>query len=449
MHILITGAGSLALAAAEKFVKESHNIVLVDNDPQKVEYVANLIDCQTVLGSASSLATLREAGIERADMLLALTNDDHVNIITGLMAKEYNIPVKIAKISEREFYSPNHILQLRTKGIFDLMISPEKAAADEITRLFEAPLASDYCFISNNRGAIVATLIEADHPFIGKKLSQLQSIDATLTHLKIVAIDRNNDTLIATSDLEIEVGDTIYVTGNRPGVRLFAKSKSKNERKQIIIVGGNKLGFHVAKALETILPVKIIDPDRRRCEELSEKLTKAVVLNGSGTDTSLLKEEKIEHCQAIICLSSDEESNILVGLVGKSLGAEKALCLTQQQHYSKLVSKLGVDATINPRSAAIAEITRFVRKGQVAQVVSFKSNNCEAIEFIVTKDAKITLCPISELEFPEEALIGGLVRGGSYKIPTGTTQIMSGDHVIVFTMPEHIASIEKYFTNEI
>ncbi|MCO4782557.1 MAG: Trk system potassium transporter TrkA [Candidatus Cloacimonetes bacterium] len=448
MHILITGAGSLALAAAEKFVKENHNIVLVDNDPQKVEYVSNLIDCQTILGSASSLKTLREAGIERADMLLALTNDDHVNIITGLMAKEYNISKKIAKISDREFYNPNHILQLRSKGIFDLMISPEKAAADEITRLFEAPRASDYCFIANNRGAIVATLIETDHPFIGKTLSQLQA-DGIGTHLMVVAIDRNNDTLIATSDLEIEVGDTIYVTGSRPMVRNFASLKSKNERKQIIIVGGNKLGFHVAKALETILPVKIIDPDRARCEVLAEKLTKAVVLNGSGTDTSLLKEEKIEHCQAIISLSSDEESNILVGLVGKSLGAEKALCLTQKQQYSKLVSKLGVDATINPRSAAIAEITRFVRKGQVAQVVSFKSNNCEAIEFVVTKDAKITLCPISELELPENVLIGGLVRGGTYKIPTGTTQIMSGDHVIVFTMPEHIASIEAYFSNEV
>ncbi|PCJ19098.1 MAG: Trk system potassium transporter TrkA [Candidatus Cloacimonadota bacterium] len=448
MHILITGAGSLALAAAEKFVKEDHNIVLIDNDPQKVEYVSNLIDCQTILGSASSLQTLREAGIEKADMLLALTNDDHVNIITGLIAKEYNIPVKIAKISEREFYDPNHILQLRTKGIFDLMISPEKAAADEITRLFEAPLASDYCFIANNRGAIVATLIESDHPFVGKKLSQLQN-DGIGTHLMIVAIDRGNDTLIATNDLEIFEGDTIYVTGARPMVRHFASLKSKKERKQIIIVGGNRLGFHVAKALETILPVKIIDPDRKRCEELAEKLTKAVVLNGSGTDTSLLKEEKIEHCQAIISLLNDEERNILVGLVGKSLGAEKALCLTQKQQYSKLVSKLGIDATINPRSAAIAEITRFVRKGQVAQVVSFKSNNCEAIEFIVTKDAKITESPISELELPKNVLIGGLVRGGTYKIPTGTTQIMSGDHVIIFTMPENIVSIEKYFSNEI
>lgn len=447
MHIVIAGAGTLGLGTAEKLVKENHEIVLIDNDPEKVEMVNNSIDCQTILDSCSSVRALRRAGIEKTDMLLALTNDDHVNIVTGMIAREFNVRIKIAKIGNPEFHEPDHTLQLRQNKIFDHIISPDKAAAEEIIRLFEMPLATDFNYFANQRAAIVAINIEEGHHLVGQKLSQLK--DEGIGSDKIIAaIDRGEDTIIPTEDVEILEGDIIYVAGSRSKISMFAREKSKSDSRQIIIVGGGHLSQSVAKALENILQVKIIESDYSECERLARELKKAMVLHGEGTDAGLLKAEKIDHCQAIISLTRDEESNILVGLLGKSLGAEKAFCLTQKQDYSKLVSKLGIDASISPRTAALSEITRYVRKGQVEKVIAFKANNAEAIEFITPVGSKITKAKIEDLDLPQNVLLGGIIRSGAYEVPIGSTTILPGDHVIIFTLPEQIHAVESFFAPE-
>lgn len=447
MHIVIAGAGTLGQGAVEKLAKENHELVLIDNDPAKIDRVSNSVDCQTVLANATSEVALRYAGIEKADMFLALTNNDHVNIISGMIAKEFNVPIKICKIGDPEFHNEDHILQLKRNRVFDLIISPDKAAADEIIRLFEMPVASDFNYFAKNKGAIVAVNIDEEHHFAGKLISELQD-EGIGTDKIIAAIDRDNGTIIPTEDMEIVVNDTIYVAGSRWVIRKFARERTHNDIRQIIIVGGGHLSLTVARELENILQVKIIESEFKRCEELAGQLSKAMVLHGDGTDAGLLKSEKIDHCQALISVTKDEESNILVGLLGKSLGAQKAFCLTQKQDYSKLVAKLGIDATISPRTAAISEITRFVRRGHVEKVISFKSNNAEAIEFIVPRGALITQNSINQLDLPPDVLIGGVVSGGAFKIPVGSTVIQPGDHVIVFALPEKISIAEKFFSND-
>lgn len=447
MHIVIAGAGTLGQGAVEKLAKENHELVLIDNDPAKIDRVSNSVDCQTVLACATSEKALRSAGIEKADMFLALTNDDNVNIVSGMIAREFNVPIKICKIGDPEFHNEDHILQLKRHKIFDLIISPDKAAADEIIRLFEMPVASDFNYFAKNKGAIVAVTIDKDHHFAGKYISELRN-EGIGTDKIIAAIDRDNGTLIPTEDLQILENDTIYVAGSRWVIRKFARERTQSDMRQIIIVGGGHLSLAVARELENILQVKIIESDFARCEELAVQLSKAMVLHGDGTDTVLLKSEKIENCQALISVTRDEESNILIGLLGKSLGAQKAFCLTQKQDYSKLVAKLGIDATISPRTAAISEITRFVRKGYVEKVISFKANNAEAIEFVVPTGASITKAPIAQLKLPTDVLIGGVVRGGAFEIPVGSSSIHPGDHVIVFALPEQIPDAEAFFSNE-
>jgi trk system potassium uptake protein TrkA len=448
MYIIITGAGSFGLSAAEKLANENHEIALVDRNPDKIEHISNTIDCKTVCGGASSLKTLKEAGIQKADMVLAMTNDDHVNILTCMIAREYNIQRKIAKISDPEFYADDHILRFKEQRIFELMVSPEKAAADEIIKLLEMPMASEFSYYAKGMGAVAAFQMEDGHPFIGKQLQELKELGIGMDFL-IAAIDRGNDTIIPKGDDSISLNDTIYMAGARDKIREFALEKAKIQSRQIMIVGGRNLSFRIASALENHFQVKIIEPDYDSCEKLSTELKRTIVLNGEGTDTSLLKSEKIDSCRALLCCTSDEESNILIGLLGKSLGAQKAICLTQKQEYSKLVGGLGIDATISPRTAAISEITKYVRKGQVEKVISFNSNNVEAIEFVAGPNSKVTSTTIQNLGLPSNIVLGGIVKNNEFHLPTGSSKVETGDHVIVFVLPEHIKEIEAFFSNEI
>jgi trk system potassium uptake protein TrkA len=446
MHIIIAGAGNFGLGAAEKLSRENHDIILIDKNPEKIEMVSSTIDCQTVVGSASSLKILKEAGIDgKADMLLAMTNDDHVNIISCLIAKEFNLQKRIAKISDPEFHEPGHVLELKAGNI---LVSPEKSAADEIVRLFEMPLASEFNYFAKSLGAVATFHIDSKHPFVGKALQELKSAGIGVDFI-VTAIDRNNHTIVPKGQVIIEENDTIYLAGAREKIRGLAADKSEKSAKQIIIVGGGNLACRVALALQNVFPVKIIEPDYNICKDLAQKLNRTIVLNGDGTDTQLLKTEKIDKCKAILSLTSDEESNILIGLLGKSMGAEKAICLTHKQEYSKLVAGLGIDATVNPRTAAISQITKHVRRGRIEKVVSFKSNNVEAIEFIATPGSEITKAPIMNLILPENTIIGGIVNKNTFHLPTGPTRIEPGDHVIVFVLPEQIKAVESLFHNEL
>lgn len=457
MYIVIAGAGTVGIGAATKLARENHNIAVIDNDPSKIELLG-AIDCQAIRGSASSPTTLRRAGIEKADMFLAVTNDDHVNIVSGLIAKSYNVQTKIGKVGNAEFSKEEPIFRLKEGGVFDYIISPNQEAAKEIIRyLTEFDIPLDFNYFGRQKGAIVTQPLSTDHPFIGKTLSQLRS-EGLGHELIVAAIDRERletdeptvDTIIPSQDEMLQERDIIYIAGPIHAIRSFVASEEEEGTKQVIIVGATELSQLVAKEIERTKGwyVKIIDPDIRKCEALSEVLDKTLVLHGEGTDASLLKQEKIEYSQAIIALMRDEEEkNILIGLLGKSLKASKAFCLTEKADYSHLVTELGIDAAISPRQSALSAITKYVRK-DAHNVISFKANNAEAIEFLVPYGAKITTASIQDVGLPENVLIGGVIsrESGELTTPTPATRINADDYVTVFTLPEQIATVEKFFT---
>ena len=345
MYIVIAGAGTVGIGAATKLARENHNIAVIDNDPLKIELLST-IDCQAIRGSASSPAALRKAGIEKADMFLAVTNDDHVNIVSGLIAKSYNVQTKIGKVGNAEFSKEEPIFRLKEGRVFDYIISPNQEAAKEIIRyLTEFDIPLDFNYFGRQKGAIVTQPLSIDHPFIGKTLNQLRS-EGLGHELIVAAIDRERletdeptvDTIIPSQDETLQERDIIYIAGPIHEIRSFVASEEEESSKQVIIVGATELSQIVAKEIERIKGwyVKIIDPDIRKCEVLSEVLEKTLVLHGEGTDASLLKQEKIEYSQAIIALMRDEEEkNILIGLLGKSLKASKALCLTEKSEIGR------------------------------------------------------------------------------------------------------------------
>jgi trk system potassium uptake protein TrkA len=458
MDIVIAGAGTIGIGAADKLSKENHSIAVIDHDRSKIDLVSNSIDCRTIIGSASSPETLRKAGIEKADMFLAVTNDDHVNIVSGIIAQSYNVNTRIGKINNAEFHREDPILKLRQGKVFHYLISPNQEAAQEIIRYltrFDTPI--DFNYFAREKAAIVTQSLSVDHPFIGKKLSELRS-SGLGQELLIVAIDREGletdeptvETIIPTQDALLQEKDVIYVAGSLKAIEGFITSREEAGAKQVLIVGANELSLTVAREIERTKGwyVKIIDPDVTRCEKLSVQLDKTLVLHGEGTDAGLLKQEKIEHSQAIIALMrDDEEKNILIGLLGKSLKASKALCLTEKQDYSHLVTELGIDAAISPKQSALSAITRYTRT-RVHNVISFKANNAEAIEFRTSEGTKITTASIQDVGLPENVLIGGVIRAGVFSTPVGTTRITTGDYVTVFTLPEQIPEVEKFFSKE-
>lgn len=444
MYIIVTGAGNFGRGAAEKFARENHDIVMIDSDPAKVASVRKAIDCAAVTGSATSRKTLEQAGIRKADMLIAMTSDDHANIITGMLAKEYNVSCRIGKINNMEFHETGCPLRLRENRIFDLMISPESAAADEILRLLETPHASDINFFARNLGAVAVTTISEGHSWIGRYLHEMKDVGFGVS-LMVAAIDRGNETIIPRGSVCIEENDVLYVAGSREAIRPFLGNSDEPDSHSLIISGATPLTLRIARQLERQMHVKVIDEDREKCERLSEMLRSTIVLHGSATDASLLKEEGIERCEAILALSEDEESNILVGLLGKSLGAHKAYCLTQKTEYAKIMPRLGIDAAISPKNAALGAMTRLVRQGQVETVISFKANNLEAVEFHVPLNSPISQAPLSEIKIPDQLLIGGIVSGGKFILPTGNTLIKAGDHVIVFTLSENFERVRTFF----
>jgi len=467
MYIVIAGAGTVGLGAAEKLSKEGHEIFLIDSDPAKIELVRATIDCGTVEGDASSLEILRKAEIAKARMFLALTNSDHVNIISGLIAREEyrkrnpeyseSEQVRIAKIANAELNDPEHVLKLKTLKIFSHRISPNQEASDEIIQKltkFHSPHGLNS--FARENAIVVTQPVGADHRFLGKTTEDSEISNAKL---RVVAIDREVDegeeptvtTMIPREETEIKVKDIIYLAGSGEDVESYLAEGEESGSKQVIIVGGNDLSLMVAKEIEDLKGwfVKIIEPRLSICEDLSKKLSKSLVLHGEGTDSSLLKSEKISQCVAILALSRDEEEkNILIGLLGKSLGAKKALCLTEKADYHHLVTDLGIDATISPKESAISAIVRFARGGAVSKVINFKDSMVEAIEFSVPEGCKIANTNCEDHVLPEDVLIGTVVSKDVFQIAVPSTRIQPGDLVTVFTLPKHIAEVGKLYEKE-
>lgn len=460
MYVIITGAGSFGLGAAEKIQAMGHEIAFVDRDPDKIHTIAKSYDCKTVLGSATSAEVLLEAGLEKADMLLAMTNDDHANIVTGLVAREYNVQRRIAKLVTQDFF---HHYPVRLKGdIFHDIINPEEAAAEEFLRLFDLRNTSDVQYFAGDQAACIAYRITEDGPLTGKAVGDLKQVEKFGTHLKIAAIERYEKasetdekkelrTIIADGQKTIESGDMVYIVGSRKDVEAFTGSNQVHNSKTCILVGGGSLALRIAKRLEGIMKVKVIEEDRHKCEILSSQLERAMVLHASGSDASLLKAERVDNCEAFITATLSEEKNILMGIHAKQLGAQKSYCLVQQREYVNMLPNLGIDAAISPKAAAISAITRIVENIETA--ITFKSDQLEAYDFTVEEGSPLTTGPLREIGLPEGVMIGGRLKrkgfslfGGEpeFEVVSGETTIQAGDRVILFTVKDRIEKARSF-----
>jgi trk system potassium uptake protein TrkA len=446
MRVIIVGAGEVGYHLAERLSLESQDVVVIEMNPDRAERASELLDVLTVVGNGASIPILEEAGIRDAQILLAVTSQDEVNLISCLAATRLGVEYTIARISNPDYYARGSVLSRERLGI-DLMINPEREAANETFQLLQSAAATDVANFAHGQVQLVGLVVKEGAPVAGKTVARLAS-ELKEFHFVLAAIVRDGETIIPSGASRVEAGDHIYVLSPSSEVSSIPPLAGYEpfDLKRVMIAGGSSEGLFLAELLEKHgVQCTILDSDRRRCLELAEALPKSLVLHGDATDTELLEMEGVGGLDGYVAATSHDETNLLSALVAKSVGARKVVSLIEKFDYLPLVPKVGLDAAVSPRMSAVNAILRYVRRGKVMTVATLKGIDAEAIEFRVAHDSPIANKLISELPFPPGGLIGTIIRGDTILIPGGEDVVLPGDEVIVFALPEALPDIEKFF----
>lgn len=448
MKIVIIGAGEVGYNLAMKLSKEGHDVVVIDHDPEKVRHIDETLDVKSLLGKGSSPGVLKEAGIGEAEMVIAVTDSDEINMVVCLIAgTQSKIPKRIARIRNLEYTRETQIFDEQHLDI-DLCINPEMETAKTIVRLIENPGSADFAEFAEGKVELLGVKIEEDSYVVGKKLRELREVRDLFPDLKvlIVAISRDDRIVIPDGDETIFVGDILYAVVDRHSIRnvLVYLRKKEEPVKRVFIAGGSHIAFEVARQLQDSgITVRMIEKDSTRCERMAESLEKVLILQGEITDQRLLREEGIEDADFFVSASDDENANILASLLAKRLGARKTITFVRHLHYLPVLPTIGIDAVVSPRLSAIGRIMHYIRRGKILSVATLKEEDAEVIETVALDTSDIVNRPIKELKFPKGAIIGAVVRGGEVIIPGGNDIILPDDRVVIFALQSAIPKVEK------
>ncbi|MFD2191073.1 Trk system potassium transporter TrkA [Pistricoccus aurantiacus] len=450
MKIIILGAGQVGGTLAEHLAHEENDITVVDTDGQRLRDLHNRLDIRTVSGKASYPMTLRQAGCEDADMLIAVTNSDEVNMIACQVAHTlFRTPTKIARVRATAY--------LTRKGLFaheaipiDVLISPEQVVTDHIRRLIEYPGALQVLEFAGGQAQLVAVKAFYGGPLVGQELGFLRrhmpNIDT-----RVAAIYRRNRPIIPRGDTVIEADDEVFFIAARRDIRAVMSELRRLDRdfRRIVIAGGGNIGERLAENLEHSHQVKIIEHSIERCSTLADRLDRTVVLHGSATSKQLLLEENIEDCDIFCALTNDDEVNIMSSMLAKRLGAKKVLTLINNAAYVDLVQGGEIDIAISPQQATIGGLLTHVRRGDIVNVHSLRRGAAEAIEAIAHGDAqssRVVGRAIGAIDLPSGTTIGAIVRDKEVLIAHDDVMVESGDHVILFVIDKRrIRDVERLF----
>ena len=446
MKVLIVGAGEVGFHLAQRLSEENQDVIVIESDPERADFVTQQLDVMAIQGNGASLPVLEQAGVRGAQLLLAVTSQDEVNLISCLAASRLGVRYTIARISNPEYYAQGSVLSREALGI-DLLINPERECAAETWQLLQSAAANDVAQFAEGRVQLIGVLVREGAPVAGRTLADIGR-EVEGFHFVTAAIVRDGVTMIPRGNDRIEAGDQLYLLAPTDEAQLvppFAGYESFKLRR-VMIAGGSTEAEYLAELLEKQgVECTILDHDRRRCIELAERLPKALVLHADATDLELLEMEGVSGIDGFVASTGHDETNMLSSLLAKNVGAHKVISLVHKFDYLPIVPKVGVDAAVSPRMATVNAILRYVRRGRVMTVAALKGIEAEAIEFSVGEDSKIAGRRLQDIDFPKDAIVGTIIRGDDIIIPRGPDQILPGDEVIVFALPAAISPIERLF----
>ena len=451
MRIVICGAGQVGYGIAERLAAEQNDVSVVDAQARLVNLVRDSLDVRGVVGHGSHPDVLAEAGIDQADMLIAVTLSDEVNMVACQVAHSlFNVPTKIARIRAQSYLAPHwQDLFRRDNMPIDVIISPEIEVGETVLRRLALPGAVETVTFADDEVVVLGIDCTADCPIVDTPLRQLTELFPDLGAV-VVGILRRARRFVPRSEDAILVGDLAYVVAKRDQVKrtLAIFGHEEPEATRIVIAGGGNIGFFVAQSLEARFPnarVKLIEENRDRAVAVSEALHRTVILNGSALDQVMLREADVQDADSLVALTNDDETNILSAVMAKNLGCKRNLCLINSTSYPAFTHALGIDAYVNPRAVTVSRILRHVRRGRIRSVQSLQNGAAELIEAEALQTSPLVGRPLRDLDLPDGVRIGAIYRKRAVIVPSGETQILAGDRVVIFAVAERVRLVEQMF----
>ena len=445
MDIVIAGDGEVGLHLAEALVRDNHNITIVDPHEELLKMVESHSDVMTITGDSTSTSVLRRANVGKADLVIAVLHDEHINLLTGIIAKKLGAKKVITRVNTMENLSPEVWRMYQDLGI-DGLLSPEDIAAQEIISLLKKNASLETYDFSGGKLQLFMVKLESEAEIIGKSVAevieQYQHID-----FRIAAIHRRQNTFIPQDDTVFQLADMVYVVTKPHALKDILRLSGKRQINihNVMIVGGGRVGRITAKRLENELNIKILEKSKERCVELTNNLSKALVVNADARNLDILEEEGISEMDAFIAVTDNTETNILTCLQAKTFGVKKTIALVENIDYIDISQNIGIDSIINKKLIAASYMVRYTLGAKVSSMKCLSGIDADIVEFEVRKGSAVTRKMIGRLPMPTDAIICGIVRDGESYIATEEFEIQTDDRVVVLALPNAIPAVERLF----
>jgi len=444
MRVIVIGAGEVGSYIADRLSKEGIDVYVIERDAKKAAHLAETVDVEVITGSGTHPSMLEEAGLHAADLLVAVTKSDEVNLIASMLAKQADVPRTIVRLEAPELRGQD-AAGIRRASNADLFIDPDEETAQEVLSLIEMPGASEVAKLGNGEVFMIGARIPADAPIVGKSLIELGVENEPEWDYIVSSIRRGDETIIPRGDYTIEANDLVRVVCKRSARRGVAKllGLARDVPREILLLGGGRTATLVADKLRhTGARVQMIERDPDRARELAERLDGVRVLNGDITDSDVLDEADLPRIELVAALTGEDDANVLASVYAKAAGVPETIAVVHRLNFLSLLDRVGVDAALSPRTATANGVLRFVR-GDVAQVATFLQGEVELLEFEIHSGSAADGRSIAELELPRDVLISAIVRDGRSQIARGRTTLRKGDHVIVIAEPQSVDLVAR------
>lgn len=451
MKVVICGAGQVGFGIAERLAFEGNDVSVIDNAPELIQRVSDVLDVRGFVGHGSHPDILDKAGAREADMIIAVTLHDEVNMVACQLAHSlFDIPTKIARVRAQSYLEPHwRNLFSRDNMPIDVIISPEMEVGETVLRRLSLPGAFETASFAEGAVSFVGITCDEDCPVIETPLKQLTELFPDLATI-VVALVRDGRIFVPHGSDQILAGDEAYLVSKEDQIIRTLKifGHEEQEARRVIIAGGGNIGLYVAKKIEELhksVRTKIVEGSRAQALHIAENLNRTVVLNGSALDEEILREADIGNADMLVALTNDDQVNILSSVLAKRLGCQRNLCLINNTGYMTIIRSLGIDAHVNPRAITVSRVLQHVRRGRIKGIRSVHNGTGEIIEAEALKTSPLIGQPLKSLALPDGVRIGAIVRDKEVIMPTGSTVINTNDRVIIFAVAEHLHEVEQMF----
>jgi trk system potassium uptake protein TrkA len=444
VHVIVIGAGEVGSYVADRLSREGVDVYVIERDAKRAAHLAETVDVEVITGSGTHPKTLALAGVETADLLVAVTKSDEVNLIASMLAKQADVPKTIVRLEAQELRGQD-AAGIRRASEADLFIDPDEETAQEVLSLIEMPGASEVAKLGNGEVLVIGARVPEDAPIVGKSLIEPGVENEPEWDFIVSSIRRGEETVIPRGDYTIAANDLVRVVCKRSARRKVAKllGLARDVPREILLLGGGRTATIVADKLRhTGARVQMIERDPDRARELAEQLDGVRVLNGDITDSDVLDEADLPRIELVAALTGEDDANVLASVYAKAAGVPETIAVVHRLNFLSLLGRVGVDAALSPRTATANGVLRFVR-GDVAQVATFLEGEVELLEFEIHKGSAADGRSIAELKLPRDVLISAVVRDGRSQIARGRTTLRKGDHVIVMAEPQSVDVVSR------